>query len=539
MAAGRKDIMGDLSDYMEGNYDGTDIEKVAQAATDVGKAMKAQSDIRMSQEASFETEADRISWEYKAVGEEFDELLNEYNRKNKFQEYLVSGAHLKCTQTTLENFPLSNGEEIILDTSGDEEGMDREQIVLNVTENGMDTNGLAFATVMDTVKGKNIPFFECNCLMAANRNEEEKRIKADKDCTKHGVCRHLMNLNEEWDNLPLKNGEEYMQNNAGYEEKDDVYLKEDDKAAGVGKVLNAQYATRQAACITMTSVLFCKHGGGLIYPMDSGQVMTLESAQLSLEDALALMTEYLRGNLSEEELNFIIMQVADTCGLTVADMVKGQFSAPEDVLARSRSFDDQIIAWTYYWNNKIQNEFSYKFTIDPNIVKAIIAQETSFGQILPGYEGYNPSRNVMQSLAAGNSTVWVAAGINPYDNNMFRVGDSISYKMLDGTIKTNGILAEDYLPQYDESDLNKEREKWHFKDFDIIKSIFETDSNGKYMIVFDNVTTNMSIAVGVGTLAGKIEAQKSIYEGVKDYNGKNGYVEHINGHLADMGLNGL
>lgn len=45
----------------------------------------------------------------------------------------------------------------------------------------------------------------------------------------------------------------------------------------------------------------------------------------------------------------------------------------------------------------------------------------------------------------------------------------------------------------------------HFEDIHIIETIFEEDNNGKLMFVFDNVTSNMSIAVGVGVLAEKNE----------------------------------
>ena len=58
------------------------------------------------------------------------------------------------------------------------------------------------------------------------------------------------------------------------------------------------------------------------------------------------------------------------------------------------------------------------------------------------------------------------------------------------------------------------------------------------MVVFDNVTTNMSIATGIGCLANKIvDEDENMYLGVRDYNSKenNNYPELINGHLEDMG----
>ena len=49
----------------------------------------------------------------------------------------------------------------------------------------------------------------------------------------------------------------------------------------------------------------------------------------------------------------------------------------------------------------------------------------------------------------------------------------------------------------------------------------------------------MSIATGVGELATKIEEQRNVYDGVAAYNSLPGYVEAINRHLADMGMEGL
>ncbi len=261
-----------------------------------------------------------------------------------------------------------------------------------------------------------------------------------------------------------------------------------------------------------------------------------EPELMDLETALQEMTKYLQGELSEEELNAVIDMIAAQCGLTVADMKTGGFGSG-DGYARSQSYDSQIVAWTYYWNAKIEDEFPNKFTIDPNVVKAIIAQESSFGNN-PTQEYKNPSRNVMQSLATGNDNVWTATGINPY--NTFSLGDHIPFKMLDGTVNPNGSLPPKtsgfYIYRDDEKYVEKERVRMHFEDINIIENIFETDNDGKLMLIFDNVTSNMSIAVGVGVLAEKMSsANGSEYTGVAQYNSEPGYVEKINVHLGNMG----
>ena len=382
---------------------------------------------------------------------------------------------------------------------------------LTVTENpAAEANSLKYATVTDSLKGRNIPYFG-NCLRAPDNEAEMSTFsaihnEADQgiEKRKEGSCKYLMKLESEWENY------EIGQN----------FLSFPDDIKG------------QQSGITMTSMLFCRHGG-FIYPVTSGQTteetMLTEEA-MTIEDALFKMTLYLRGeNISEEELNEIIEYVAEHCGLKVNDMIQGQFSkeADENAHNRSMAYDSQIIAWTYYWNKKIESEFTYQFEIDPNIVKAMIAQESSFGSDAIN-KAKNPTRNVMQSLSTGNSTVWIAAGINPYDNNMFKVGDNISYKMLDGTIGVDGSLARDNLPIFTQDDLEHERTKMHFEGFDRLKEIFEVDIDGKYIAVFENVTSNMSIATGVGLLAYKIECDKDIYTGVGNYNTEGGYVSKIN-----------
>ena len=303
--------------------------------------------------------------------------------------------------------------------------------------------------------------------------------------------------------------------------------------------------------LTMMSTLLCGKEG-IITIEASGQIYVgpkaVNEEDADMKAALDKMTQYLKGEgISEEELNEIISWVAENCGLTVKDMIQGQFSeaASTEAHERSKMFDEQIIAWTYYWNVKIQEDvtFETKFTIDPNVVKAIIAQESSFGSNALK-EAKNPTRNVMQSLATGNDTVWVASGINPYHDNMFCVGDKIAFKMLDGTVEidgdlTGGSVHSDLTTVYmDKTKFNEYRKAQHYNDFDILKSIFEIGEDGRYMVVFDNVTTNMSIATGIGCLANKIvDEDENMYLGVRDYNSKenNNYPELINGHLEDMG----
>ena len=530
--------------YMEGNYDGDADQQYKQERADKRRSLEIEEEIEYAQGYIYERETERLSCEYKVVGEKFVQLMRDYIEENKYQQYLVDGAVLRCDQAMTDDVVFTEwGEKVVLENKADEVC----NIILNVSENpvyedddsenSMTINGLRYATVKDTIKNVNIIVPKCNCRLAADREKEEERIRNDLDRNKNGVCMHLMRLNEEWDNYEVKDAKGFA---IKYAKR--VNVAPSPFSAGAGRVLDESedVVWEEVEGITMTSVLFCKHGG-LIMPVTSGQ----DSVSMSLDIGINKMTQYLQGGeVSEQELMTIIEWIADNCGLSVNDMAQGQFSKKvnSDSYERSTRFDDQIIAWTYYWNIKIQNEFTSKFEIDPNIVKAIIAQESSFGSDEMN-KAKNPTRNVMQSLATGNSIVWVASGINPYDNGMFSIGDSISYILLDGTVGKDGSLAEDNLPYFAEqlkndntkNLLEEEREKQHFGDFDVLKRIFEVGNDGKYIVDFDNVTSNMSIATGIGVLANSIQKEGSVYYGVQEYNSLQNYVEHINRHLVDLG----
>lgn len=483
---------------------------------DMEQAEKNRQTAEEKQQELLEKTAER----YWLEDDDIEDFLCESYADKESAEYLVDGAILTCTNCTREDVYIKDkragsGQVTIekiykaaLDPSIDDSMLPDNDIKvfgrLKVTENLMaNSNGLMHATIKDCIRGKNIPSFG-NCLRGPDCIWEEdifQRLNDEGNTKKRGgTCKYLMRLESEWENYEI--GQEFQSFN------DDVH--------------------GNKTGITMTSILFCKHGG-FIYPVTSGQT----ESQMTLEEALQIMTRYLKGEeITEEQLNKIIEFVANNCGLKVNDIKKGQFKIG-DAYGRSKMFDNQILAWTYYWNKKIKNEFSYQFEIDPNIVKAIIAEESSFGD--GSYmKSKNPSRNVMQSLSTGNSTVWIAAGINPFDT--FAIDENISYKMLDGTIKTDGSLPiYDNLKFFNAEDLKEERKNYYFQDFDVIKKIFEEDANGKYMVVFEKVTPNMSIATGIGLLAKKIEIKKSIYFGIYEYNTNPGYVEKINGHLEDLG----
>lgn len=225
--------MADLKDYLEGNYDGENItEQVFQVVQDAAEAAK--------------------------IAKEVEALYEENKNSSDIDRYLIDGAILHCNQATLRPFKMSDGTVLPIQYKNDEINDRRETegayatekrdkrrqrlyTELHVTDMDMTTGTFSNATVLDSKKFINIPPFRCHCKLMDDRKEEYEKIKANMDdCKKNGVCQYLMRLNDKWENFP-REGKNF------YKTKEDV------------------------ECITMTSMIFCRHGG-LITPVFSGQV---------------------------------------------------------------------------------------------------------------------------------------------------------------------------------------------------------------------------------------------------------------------------
>ncbi len=271
--------MADEKKYLEGNYDGEPVQQAVQMTADVVRAVNMPKEIRAVQEAVYEKETERLSYEEKATGERFEELMRNYIEKDKYHQYLVDGAVLRCTAATTDDFTYAEGETVVLENKDDEVC----NITLDVHENPMSVNHLIYATVKDTVQQINITPPKCNCRLAVNRNAERKRIIDNMERNKNGVCRHLMDLNGTWDNFEV-DGTTYLKKvNAVI----NLFPSEDGKGIveGPGDIIGEEDG------ITMTSVLFCKHGG-LIMPVTSGQENIIPD---TLEDRIQALVAGVEG----------------------------------------------------------------------------------------------------------------------------------------------------------------------------------------------------------------------------------------------------
>lgn len=285
-------------DYLE--HWGGDVEKgnayMPTLKEDMEQAEKNRQVAEEKQRELLEKTAER----YRLEDDEVEDFLCENYADRESCEYLVDGAILTCTNCTRDDVsvetvvtskdpvPVISIYRAELDPSIDDSMLpDNDTKVfgrLKVTENlTANTNGLKHATIKDRERGKNIPSFG-NCLRAPDCILEEspfimldfmRQVKMKLDLKssgagnkgktddgeesnnmRGGTCRYLMRLENEWENYEI--GQSFQSFN------DDV---EGNKAG-----------------ITMTSILFCKHGG-FIYPVTSGQ---MEQMHITIDGWLKL-----------------------------------------------------------------------------------------------------------------------------------------------------------------------------------------------------------------------------------------------------------
>ncbi|MBD5530669.1 MAG: hypothetical protein HDQ98_00490 [Lachnospiraceae bacterium] len=532
--------MGDITKYLEGQYDGTGFQRGAQQIVDLRRSLEISQRVEETQLQAWEEEESRIAQIYGIPETDrygVGNLMKAYDEEDRYNEYLVHGAVLTCDQATLEDFELPDGEKVVLEENPDISNEERCQSILEVWENPMSVNGKTYATVRDTIKDANVIPFRCNCKQKANRDAEVERIQSDPECGKYGVCRHLMQLNEKWDNMPRE---------TGYMKREDVspYF-----TGGVARILGSHsyntWATEEEG-ITMTSVLFCRHGG-LIRAITSGQEEVEES--IDMVTALKAMDSYLAGTMNEEDLMKYIDYVASHCGLKVA-----QIGNPEDeegdsdltkkvkrkvrscyLSEQERNYDAYILAWSYYWNQKIEEGTfgNSRVMIRPDVIKAMIIDESEWGS---GTD-QNASRDVMQCLFSGDYGLWILSGNNPKEIGRWHFDSE--HDPVVWIVRMNEDGEEEYVEASRRKEFNEDYARFSAEcgilqnvitiigDQDVELEAKLESYKGEYLIHYDAVTPNLSIACGIGYLAYNIERQKTEAGGVAAYNG--GGAETANG----------
>lgn len=200
--------------------------------------------------------------------------LKEKDEEEVLKEYLVDNALLTCTSASWWDFKLLYDGRVIKTERLPDKVMSGEPTTfLKVCENDMYTDGFRHATVADTKQGLNIKPFPCNCMEFANEDEEKEIVENIEECEKTGVCQYLMDLEDEWENIVLDDDD------VSYKEFSNV---DPDRGLNIGSVNVGTGQNEMKQGITMTSVLFCKHGG-FIYPVRSGQTDETARFQFTLE----------------------------------------------------------------------------------------------------------------------------------------------------------------------------------------------------------------------------------------------------------------
>ena len=253
-----------VEDYLEYEYEDKNskmtIKPVLSAL--VGKTKQAIKN-RIEKEKIQQQLLNDTAERYGLGKDEIDDFLFKSYEDEDSCEYLVDGAILTCTNCTRENVYVKDekaSSDLVtvekaylaeLDPSIDDSMFPDNDIKvykrLKVTENlTANSNGLMHATIKDCIMENNIPSFG-NCLSGPNCARENE-IFQDEEATekKGGTCQFLMRLESEWENYEI--GQSFQS------------FDDDVEGEQIG--------------ITMTSTLFCKHGG-FIYPVTSGQIIEI------------------------------------------------------------------------------------------------------------------------------------------------------------------------------------------------------------------------------------------------------------------------
>ena len=453
-------------------------------------------EIRAVQKDLSKKEIGRIFNEEKVTDERFEELMKNYIEEDKYHQYLVDGAVLRCTAATTDDFTYAEEETVVLENKDDEVC----NITLDVHENPMNINGLTYATIKDTIQNVNIVAPKCNCCLAADRDAERNSIKDDTDRNKNGVCMHLMRLNEEWDNFEV-DGTTYLTK---------TNIAQSPFTAGAGKILDV--VIEKSEGITMTSVLFCKHGG-LIMPVTSGQIIT------SKEDAINVLYNYLSiGEFEEDEVEEALAYLA---GLSKYKLLEYKSNLGYDY----NEYDIYILGWTEYYNEMFDLE------IDPKYIKAQCYRESRIGKGPEEVPAANVKKDIMQALDVRNGNIYEYIGIS-LDN--FRIKTSTGdYKTGSEVWILNYGSAKQ--PEADVYDKDKKA-----RCGGIINTLFNTkkdgtgicydeESSGMYYYQLETVTPIMSIGLGLDKMQELLKKYSgNYYEALKEYNNSTKKEEYAN-----------
>jgi hypothetical protein len=271
--------------------------------------------------------------------------------------------------------------------------------------------------------------------------------------------------------------------------------------------------------------MVCTYGYGLIYATDDGQIVN----KMEYQGAIYVMQKWLNGEIESNQILQSALNDAARYGeQTQVPRMGGGF-------VDNGQYDASILAWTNYWNDRLEDTCGKNgYTpIRTVVVKAFIAQESSFGT----YKQHNGTHDIMQSMVPGDPCFWSATGKDPTQPGKSHFGETeqvITITDLSGAI--------DYASLYKKCPSNAEMDWFNNGTWSILNEVLKEDSNGEYHYYYDNVTQDMSLAIGIGWYSYKLNMERgklSERKGVENYNGggDSEYMEKFNekmGYINDV-----
>lgn len=356
--------------------------------------------------------------------DDIDAFLQENYKDEQSKEYLVDGAALTCTNSTKTNVSImidgkmydycaKKNEDVDIEPADNSKIYGR----LTVTENACaNVDGFQYATVADSQKEKNIPYFG-NCLCPPQNEEERAKLRgihndAGVEKRKEGSCKYLMELNKLWENYEIE----------------DNFLTFGDDVEG------------EISGITMTSMLFCKHGG-FIYPVFSGQIPTDKN------DDFIKLFENLDAFIKQQAIDLAVRAVmtyynAKTTAKSAIKCAEKEARAfiPQNVSNDALIFAMEVLSMNYpvFWTTREKNADDNFTTLTssntPYTAAAYIENQSEWGNVKFGNNS-NMKFSGCEVIATYNALF--ALGENVSEQTMI---DAISRYERNGAV-LGGILG--------------------------------------------------------------------------------------------------
>ncbi|ANU46808.1 hypothetical protein ADH76_31680 [Enterocloster clostridioformis] len=249
---------------------------------------------------------------------------------------------------------------------------------------------------------------------------------------------------------------------------------------------------------TTNSYILCYYGEGCIYPIDSGQRVTIGKEQW-----FSILDEYLEGNISDTQAHNALIQIAGSQTLDVYVSA----SDPKNTKDFQR-YDNYIIGWTEYFNDRLG------VNIDTAIIKAMLWKESKMGYAINSSPNMNITADVMQVLDPRNPTI--------YDYVTYNLDTSKNVKII-------GVTGTYVLPVTVDPAYNHQKTTTTYNT-PVADRLFSLQSDGCYHYQYQAASPLLSIALGVKTYLIKLQGTNgNALLAVQEYNNNTAHkVQYMN-----------